>query len=34
MKCKQCNKPLSPVDAMLGPVCGPCCRKNHKAAVR
>ena len=29
-KCKQCGAPLNPVAAMLGPVCGKCCRENHK----
>ena len=31
--CKQCGKPLNPVAAMLGPVCGECCRKNQKAVT-
>lgn len=30
MKCKQCGKPMNPVEVMLGPVCGKCCRDNHK----
>jgi len=28
--CKQCGKPLNPVQVMLGPVCGDCVRENHK----
>lgn len=24
MECKQCGKPMNPVEAMLGPVCGEC----------
>lgn len=31
--CRQCGAPLSPVAAMLGPVCGRCCRANHRAVV-
>lgn len=32
-KCVQCGEPMTPVDAMMGPVCGECARINHKAAV-
>jgi hypothetical protein len=32
--CAQCGRPLSPVDRMMGPVCGACCRKNHREATR
>lgn len=28
--CRQCGKPLNPVEVMLGPVCGKCARANHK----
>lgn len=32
--CAQCNRPMNPVEVMLGPVCGKCVRANHVAAVR
>ena len=32
-RCKQCGKVLSPVEAMLGPVCGECVRRNHREAT-
>jgi len=31
--CDQCGKSMNPAERMLGPVCGKCCRANHKAAV-
>ncbi len=31
--CKQCGKPMNPVERMLGPVCGKCTRENHKRAT-
>lgn len=31
--CQQCGKPLDPVSAMMGPVCGTCTRENHAQAV-
>lgn len=31
--CDQCHKPMNPAEAMLGPVCGECCRENHRRAV-
>lgn len=31
--CKQCGKPMNPAAIMLGPVCGRCCRDNHKRAI-
>jgi hypothetical protein len=31
--CKQCNAPMNPAEAMLGPVCGQCCRDNQRAAA-
>ena len=34
MQCKQCGKAMNPVEAMLGPVCGVCCRENHKRAIK
>lgn len=34
VKCKQCGRLLNPVGALLGPVCGPCCRENQKRAAR
>jgi len=27
--CQQCGTEMNPVEAMLGPVCGICCRKNQ-----
>ena len=32
--CRQCGKPMNPVEVMLGPVCGTCCKANQKAATR
>jgi len=31
--CKQCGKLLSPVEAMMGPVCGDCVRRNHRGVT-
>jgi hypothetical protein len=31
--CKQCGKQMNPVEAIMGPVCGKCCRENHAAFV-
>ena len=31
--CAQCGAPMNPVERMLGPVCGKCCRANHKAVA-
>ena len=28
--CRQCGKPMNPIDVMLGPVCTKCCRENQK----
>ena len=28
--CRQCGRTMNPADAMLGPVCGQCCRANHR----
>ena len=28
--CEQCNKEISALDYMIGPVCLSCCKKNHK----
>lgn len=28
--CEQCGKPMG-AEWILGPVCGSCCRKNHRA---
>jgi predicted amidophosphoribosyltransferase len=33
-RCAQCGRDLSPIDRMMGPVCGACCRKNHREATR
>lgn len=33
MNCKQCGKPINPVDVMMGSVCGKCVRENHKEAT-
>lgn len=32
-QCKQCGVPMNPIQAALGPVCGQCCRDNHKKVV-
>jgi len=32
-KCMQCGKPMNPIEWIMGPVCGKCCRANHKAVV-
>lgn len=32
--CSQCGDGMNPAEAMLGPVCGKCCRKNHRAVTR
>ena len=32
-KCTQCNKDMG-YEYILGPVCGQCCRKNHRKALR
>jgi len=34
VKCTQCKKSLNPVQALMGPVCGDCTRKNHAAATK
>ena len=31
--CAQCKRPLGPIDAMMGPVCGLCARDNHRGAT-
>ena len=31
-KCTQCGKEMGP-EIFLGPVCGACCRKNHRKAI-
>jgi len=31
--CTQCGVLLSPLDYMMGSVCGPCCRANHRKAT-
>ena len=28
--CTQCGAELNPVQVLLGPVCGKCCRENHR----
>lgn len=33
VKCLQCEKPMNPVEAVMGAVCGKCCRKNHRRVV-
>ena len=33
-RCKQCKKPMNPVDALINPVCLECCKKNHKALIK
>lgn len=31
--CEQCGADMGPMGGVLGPVCGDCCRKNHRAVV-
>jgi len=31
-KCEQCGEPLG-AEVFLGPVCGKCCRANHRKAT-
>lgn len=31
--CTQCAASMNPAAAMLGPVCGPCCKLNHRAVT-
>ena len=31
--CTQCGKDMNPAEWILGPVCGRCCRANHRAAT-
>jgi hypothetical protein len=33
LECRQCRKPLSPVEAVMSTVCGTCARKNHAKVV-
>lgn len=28
--CDQCGRPMNPGERILGPVCGRCCRRNHR----
>jgi len=33
-KCEQYGKPMSQLEVIvMGPVCGVCCRRNHRAVV-
>ena len=32
--CEQCGKGMNPAEVILGPVCGRCCRDNHKKAAK
>lgn len=32
-RCKQCNRVMNPVDAIIHQVCLECCRKNHDAVA-
>ena len=32
-RCPQCGEEISPLEALLSPVCGSCVRKNHQRAV-
>ena len=32
-ECRQCGTPMNPAERMLGPVCGKCCRANHRAVA-
>ena len=31
--CKQCGADMNPVEAMMGLVCGRCCRRNQQIAT-
>jgi hypothetical protein len=31
--CTQCGAGMNPAEWILGPVCGRCCRANHRAAT-
>jgi hypothetical protein len=31
--CDQCGRDMNPAEWMLGPVCGKCCRANHRAVA-
>ncbi len=31
--CQQCGRTMNPAERMLGPVCGDCCRANHRQAT-
>jgi hypothetical protein len=31
--CSQCGGSMNAAERMLGPVCGACCRQNHRQAV-
>lgn len=33
-KCRQCSKPMNPVNAAIGPVCRKCCEDNHRKLSR
>lgn len=32
-RCTQCQKVMTVVERMLGPVCGKCARDNHKRVI-
>lgn len=34
VRCSQCNRAMSPAEAMLGSVCGVCCRHNQREVTR
>lgn len=33
MRCEGCGKRMNPAQAMMGPVCGECARRNQKAVL-
>jgi len=33
-RCTQCNAKMNPVEAIINPVCGKCCRENHRKVVK
>ena len=33
VSCVQCGGPMNPVAVLMGPVCGRCCRENHRRAT-
>lgn len=32
-RCKGCRKPFSPVEVLMGPLCGQCVREEHRIVL-